>query len=122
MMMIQGFRLKAFAPMAGAARMLRHALPVSQGQALPAPGTEAAYSGSRRLAQRYGYSDNFTSGMVELHPQRLLTREEFQATLLEAPGVLKVSVFQKTSVPTRGSGWPLGVSGSLGGPPWDEPS
>eukprot|EP00959_Pyramimonas_sp_CCMP1952_P255065 5327759-Pyramimonas_sp.AAC.1 len=61
--------------MAGAARMFRHAPPVSQGQTLPAPGTEATYLGSRRLAQRYEHKGNSFSGMVELHPRCLLTRE-----------------------------------------------
>ena len=105
--------------MAGAARMLKQAVPPSQGQALPAPGTAAAYSGSRRLAQRYEYSEQSTAGMVELHPKRLLSREEFKANLLAAPGVLQVFEFPKTFVATRGSGWPLGVSGSLGGLPWE---
>eukprot|EP00959_Pyramimonas_sp_CCMP1952_P384424 8056779-Pyramimonas_sp.AAC.1 len=72
--------------MAAAARMLRHALPVSQGQALPAPGTEAPCAGSRRLAQRYECKGTSFSGMVELLPQRLLTREEFKTNLLAAPG------------------------------------
>ncbi|CAK0889497.1 unnamed protein product [Prorocentrum cordatum] len=83
--------------------MLRHALPVSQGQALPAPGTEAPYAGSRRLAQRYEYKGTSFSGMVELHPQRLLTREEFKTNLLAAPGVLKVvDKSSKTSQGNRG--------------------
>ena len=103
--------------MAGAASM-----PVSRSQALPAPGTEAAYPGSRRFVYRYGYKENSLSGLVELHPERLLTREEFKANLLAAPGVLKVSVFPKIFVVTRGPGWPVGVSGSLGGPPGEEPS
>ncbi|CAK0810847.1 unnamed protein product, partial [Prorocentrum cordatum] len=89
--------------MAAAARMLRHALPVSQGQALPAPGTEAPYAGSRRLAQRYEYKGTSFSGMVELHPQRLLTREEFKTNLLAAPGVPKVlDKSSKTSQGNRG--------------------
>ncbi|CAK0881622.1 unnamed protein product [Prorocentrum cordatum] len=89
--------------MAAAARMLRHALRVSQGQAVPAPGTEAPYAGSRRLAQRYEYKGTSFSGMVELHPQRLLTREEFKTNLLAAPGVLKVvDKSSKTSQGNRG--------------------
>ncbi|CAK0808294.1 unnamed protein product [Prorocentrum cordatum] len=89
--------------MAAAARMIRHALPVSQGQALPAPGTEAPYAGSRRLAQRYEYKGTSFLGMVELHPQRLLTREEFKTNLLAAPGVLKVvDTSSKTSQGNRG--------------------
>ncbi|CAK0874575.1 unnamed protein product, partial [Prorocentrum cordatum] len=41
--------------------------------------------------------------MVELHPQRLLTREEFKTNLLAAPGVLKVVVkSSKTSQGNRG--------------------
>ncbi|CAK0833447.1 unnamed protein product [Prorocentrum cordatum] len=88
--------------MAAAARMLTHALPMSQGQALPAPGTEAPYAGSRRLAQRYEYKGTSFSGMVELHPQRLLTREEFKTNLLAAPGVLKV--VDKSSKTLQGIG------------------
>ncbi|CAK0881623.1 unnamed protein product, partial [Prorocentrum cordatum] len=89
--------------MAAAARMLRPALPVSRGQALPAPGTEAPYAGLRRLAQRYEYKGTSFSGMVELHPQRLLTREEFKTNLLAAPGVLKVvDASSKTSQGNRG--------------------
>ncbi|CAK0842096.1 unnamed protein product, partial [Prorocentrum cordatum] len=89
--------------MAAAARMLRHALPVSQGQALPAPGTEAPCAGSRRLAQRYECKGTSFSGMVELLPQRLLTREEFKTNLLAAPGVLKVvDKSSKTSQGNRG--------------------
>ncbi|CAK0889554.1 unnamed protein product, partial [Prorocentrum cordatum] len=89
--------------MAAAARMLRPALPVSRGQALPAPGTEAPYAGLRRLAQRYEYKGTSFSGMVELHPQRLLTREEFKTNLLAAPGVLKVvDKSSKTSQGNRG--------------------
>ncbi|CAK0844998.1 unnamed protein product [Prorocentrum cordatum] len=87
--------------MAAAARKLRHALPVSQGQALPAPGTEAPYAGSRRLAQRYEYKGTSFSGIVELHPQRLLTREGFKTNLLAAPGVLKV--VDKSSKSSQGN-------------------
>ena len=107
--------------MAGAARMLTHAMPVSQGQALPAPGTEATYPGSRKIAQRYEYKGNSRAGMVELHPERLLTREEFKTNLLAAPGVLQVTVLPKIFVGTRRLGWPVGVSGSLRGPLWEEP-
>ncbi|CAK0842179.1 unnamed protein product, partial [Prorocentrum cordatum] len=89
--------------MAAAARMLRHALLVSQGQALPAPGTQAPYAGSRRLAQRYEYKGTSFSGMVDIHPERLLTREEFKTNLLAAPGVLKVvDKNSKTSQGNRG--------------------
>ena len=103
--------------MAGAASM-----PVSRSQALPAPGTEAAYPGSRRFVYRYGYKENSLSGLVELHPERLLTREEFKANLLAAPGVLKVSVFPKIFVVTGVRVGQLGFRGVLGGPPAEEPS
>ena len=98
------------------------ALHESQGQALPARGTEAPYPGSRRLALRYEYKENSRAGMVELHPERLLTREEFKKNLLAAPGVMKVFAVSKIVVSTRRSGWPVGVSGSLRGPPWEETS
>ena len=108
--------------MAGAARMFSNALHESQGQALPARGTEAPYPGSRRLALRYEYKETSRAGMVELHPERLLTREEFKTNLLAAPGVLKVCVLPKIFVATRRLGWPVGVSGSLRGPPWEDTS
>ncbi|CAK0796267.1 unnamed protein product [Prorocentrum cordatum] len=77
---------------------------LSQGQALRAPGTQAAYPGSRRLRQQYGYKGDSWSGLVELHPDRLLTREEFKANLLAAPGVLKVvDKSTKTSQGNRGN-------------------
>ena len=72
-----------------AARMRSPALPAPpapQGQALPAPCTDADYEGSRKAAQRYGYSPQSKSGMVELHHQRLLTRDEFKEALHRTPG------------------------------------
>ena len=98
--------------MASAARMFSNALHESQGQALPAPGTEAPYPGSRRLALRYEYKENSRAGMVELHPERLLTREEFK----------KVFVLSKFFVSTRCLGWQVWVSGSVPWPLWEETS
>ena len=108
--------------MASAARMFSNALHESQGQALPARGTEAPYPGSRRLALRYEYKENSRAGMVELHPERLLTREEFKKNLLAAPGVMKVFVLSKFFVSTRCLGWQVWVSGSVPGPLWEETS
>ena len=71
--------------------------PAPQGQALPAPCTDAEYEGSRKTAQRFGYSPHSKSGMVELHHQRLLTRDEFKEALQRAPGVLRVPLARKFS-------------------------
>ena len=64
--------------------------PAPQGQALPAPCTDAEHEGSRRQAQRFGYQPHSMAGMVELHHKRLLSRTEFKVALEGAPGVLRV--------------------------------
>ena len=78
-----------------AARLLRSALP-GPGVASPAE----AYSGSRKLAQRFEYSVDSTAGFVELAPSafrarswsdRYITAMEFYNALAEVPGVAKVS-------------------------------
>ena len=75
----------------------RPAPPAPQGQALPAPCTDADYEGSRKAAQRYGYSPQSKSGMVELHHQRLMTRDEFKEALQTAPGVSRVPLARMSS-------------------------
>ena len=79
----------------GAARLLR--------SALSGPGSASqreAYSGSRKLAQRFEYSVHSTAGFVELAPSsfgaaswddRFVAAKEFYNALAKVPGVAKVS-------------------------------
>ena len=78
----------------GAVRLLRSAL---SGPGAASPGE--AYSGSRRLAQRFEYSAHSTAGFVELAPgsfgaaswdERFVAGKEFYNALANVPGVVKV--------------------------------
>ena len=52
--------------------------------------TEEEYKGSRKLKQRFEYSENSTAGFVELAPDRIPSEEEFMNALLSAPDVERV--------------------------------
>ena len=60
----------------------------------PASGSldeDGPYTGSRRLKQRFEYSEKSRSAFVELHPSFLPTPAEFKALLEDVEGVYRVA-------------------------------
>ena len=78
-------------------------------QALPCLGREsgsantATYTGSRKLNQRYEYSENSWAGFVELQPSFRPTPEQFFRMLETVPEVEKVA-WQSTKTSQRNVG------------------
>ena len=83
---------------AAAAGLRRRPASAQPGPGAASPG--GAYSGSRRVAQRFEYSEYSTAGFVELAPSSLraaswddrdVAAQEFYGALAQVPGVAEVS-------------------------------
>ena len=59
------------------------------------------YKGSRSLKQRYEYSSTSKSAFVELHPDHIMTCDEFVDVLRRAPDVSEVRL--NTSKESQGN-------------------